>query len=75
METYNLVYMDARSFRCSAKLMHGRSATLYEDAMIAATALTHDLIVVTRNERDFAPFSVPTLNPIDNNPSEPSKPA
>jgi len=71
METYNLVPMDARSFRCWAKLMHRRSDTLYEDAMIAATALTHDLIVVTRNVRDFAPFSVPTLNPFDNASGEP----
>ena len=36
MGTYNLVPMDARSFRCWAKLMHRRSDTLYEDAMIAA---------------------------------------
>jgi len=43
--------------------------------MIAATALTHDLIVVTRNVRDFAPFPVPTLNPFDNKSGEPSKPA
>jgi len=75
METYNLLPMDARSFRCWAKLMHRRSDTLYEDAMIAATALTHDLIVVTRNVRDFVPFSVPTLNPFDNNPGEPGKTA
>jgi predicted nucleic acid-binding protein len=73
METYNLVPMDARSFRCWAKLMHRRSDTLYEDAMIAATALTHDLVVVTRNVRDFAAFSVPTLNPFDNIPSEPAQ--
>jgi hypothetical protein len=75
METYNLLPMDAHSFRCWAKLMHRRSDTLYEDAMIAATALTHDLIVVTRNVRDFAPFSVSTLNPFDNNPGEPGKAA
>jgi predicted nucleic acid-binding protein len=44
---------------------HRRSDTRYEDAIIAATALTHGLIVVTRNVRDFTPFSVPTLNPFD----------
>jgi len=33
------------------------------DVMIAATALQHGLIVVTRNERHFAPFSVSVLNP------------
>jgi len=29
--------MDGRTFRERARLMHGRSDTLYEDAMIAAT--------------------------------------
>jgi predicted nucleic acid-binding protein len=31
--------------------------------MIAATALHHGLVVVTRNERHYAPFSVSVLNP------------
>ena len=31
--------------------------------MIAATALSHDLTVVTRNERYFAGMGVRTLNP------------
>lgn len=33
------------------------------DKQIAATALLHDLTVVTRNERDFMPTGVRTLNP------------
>lgn len=33
------------------------------DAMIAATALVHNMIVVTRNVADFAPLQVRTLNP------------
>jgi predicted nucleic acid-binding protein len=33
------------------------------DALIAATALVHDLIVVTRNARDFAPTGAPVLDP------------
>jgi predicted nucleic acid-binding protein len=33
------------------------------DGIIAATALEHDLTLVTRNVRDFAGFDVPMLNP------------
>jgi predicted nucleic acid-binding protein len=35
------------------------------DAMIAATALTHDLGVVTRNVRHFQTFDVEIINPWD----------
>ncbi|HEY9012807.1 MAG TPA: type II toxin-antitoxin system VapC family toxin [Devosia sp.] len=35
----------------------------YGDALIAATALVHDLTVVTRNIRHFEPFGVRLLNP------------
>ena len=43
--------------------MHRRPNYLIEDAMIAATADTHNLIVVTRNIRDFGSLGVQTLNP------------
>ncbi|MGD9510464.1 MAG: PIN domain-containing protein [Geminicoccaceae bacterium] len=33
------------------------------DTQIAAIALVHDLTVVTRNLRDFAPLGVPTVDP------------
>jgi hypothetical protein len=33
------------------------------DAIIAATALVHNMTVVTRNTADFAPTGVPTLDP------------
>lgn len=36
---------------------------LIEDALIAATAVVHHLVVVTRNTRDFASLEVETLNP------------
>ncbi|MBM3484483.1 MAG: type II toxin-antitoxin system VapC family toxin [Alphaproteobacteria bacterium] len=61
--TYNVLAMDAQAFRCWARLMHRQSNALIEDAMIAATAITHDLIVVTRNVRDFKPFGVNLINP------------
>lgn len=57
--------MDAAAFRCWARLMHRRSDDASEDAMIAATAIVHDLIVVTRNVRDFRTLGVRTLNPFD----------
>jgi predicted nucleic acid-binding protein len=31
--------------------------------MIAATALQHDLTIVTRNTKDYARCNVPVLNP------------
>ena len=65
---YNVLPMDAATFRLWAKLMHRQSDTLYEDAMIAACALAHKLTVVTRNVRDFERFGVPLFNPFDNDP-------
>jgi toxin FitB len=64
--SYNVLPMDAPSFRAWAQLMHRKSDTVYEDAMIAATAKVHGLTVVTRNIADFKSFGVPLLNPFKN---------
>jgi predicted nucleic acid-binding protein len=61
--TYNVLAMDAQTFRVWARLMHRRTDTLIEDAMIASTAAVHHLTVVTRNVRDFEGLGVLTLNP------------
>jgi len=61
--TYNVLPMDGEAFRCWGRLMHRRTESLYEDAMIAATASVHALTAVTRNVADFALFDVPLLNP------------
>ncbi|WP_398493687.1 type II toxin-antitoxin system VapC family toxin [Variovorax sp.] len=63
--SYNVLPMDADTFRLWAKLMHRSSNTLYEDAMIAATARQHSLTVVTRNVADFANVGVALLNPFE----------
>jgi hypothetical protein len=64
-DSYNLLPMDGPAFRCWAKLMHRKSDTLYEDAMIAAIANVNGLTVVTRNIADFASFGVGLLNPFE----------
>ena len=64
-ETYNVLAMDGPAFRCWARLSHRRSDKLIEDAMIAATAVIHNLTVVTRNVRDFEVLGVRTLNPFE----------
>ena len=60
---YPILAMDGLAFREWARLMHRRSDTLAQDAMIAAIGHVHGLTVATRNVRDFAPLGVPTFNP------------
>jgi predicted nucleic acid-binding protein len=43
--------------------MHRKSDTLYEDAMIAATAKVHGLTVATRNMADFRALGFEVFNP------------
>jgi predicted nucleic acid-binding protein len=62
-EAYNVLPMDAAVFRAWARLMHRKSDTLYEDAMIAATATVHGLTVATRNVADFHALGMAVFNP------------
>lgn len=70
-DAYNVLAMDGPAFRCWAKLMHRKSDTLYEDAMIAAIAKIHGLTVVTRNVADFSSFGIGLLNPFEFGPVSP----
>jgi predicted nucleic acid-binding protein len=62
-KSFEVLNIDGRTYRRWAQFMHRRSRDLSEDAMIAAAADVNDMIVVTRNIRDFEPFGVRTLNP------------
>jgi len=61
--SYNILPMDAETFRHWAKLMHRQSITLIEDAMIAATAISNGLTVATRNTRDFEALGLEAFDP------------
>ena len=61
--SFQVLAMDAAVFRAWAKLMHQKSDTLYEDAMLAATAQVHRLSVVTRRVADFKMLGATTFNP------------
>ena len=63
LASYGVLPMDAPTFREWARLMHGKSDTVAEDAMIASTAIVHRLTVVTRNVKDFGALGVDLLNP------------
>ena len=65
-QAYNVLPMDGDVFRDWARLMHRKSDTLYEDAMIAAVARVHSLTVVTRNVADFKALGVEVFNPFSN---------
>ena len=47
--------------RCAA--LHVPNLRSDRDALIAATALVHGLVIVTRNTKDFQPMGVNLINP------------
>ena len=64
--SYQILPMDASCFREWGRMMDRKPDEWLEDAMIAATARVHHLIVATRNEADFRQFDVRILNPFKN---------
>lgn len=69
VDTIECLPWDAAVSRRWATLMvdlkrKGTSVPLL-DGMIAATALEHDLIIATRNTRDFSKTGVKTFNPFE----------
>jgi predicted nucleic acid-binding protein len=61
--TSSVLPADGAVLRRWAQLTHGKTNHHLEDALIAATALVHDLTVATRNVADFAAFGVRLVNP------------
>jgi predicted nucleic acid-binding protein len=63
MDYYSILPADGAIFREWARIMAGKQDDLSGDAMIAATARTHHVIVVTRNVKDFDGLAVEVFNP------------
>jgi predicted nucleic acid-binding protein len=68
VNNYEILPIDSKIVRLWAKLMLSKSDIFYEDAFVAATAITHNLTVATRNVRDFAMFPAEVSNPFDYKP-------
>src|SRR5215469_3558232 len=60
--SYQILPMDASCFREWGRIIDRKPDELLEDAMIAATARVHHLIVATRNEGDFKRLDVRIFN-------------
>ena len=63
--TANYIDPGSRVFKKWASLMLNVDLRHFIDGLIAATAIEHDLTIVTRNIRDFAAFGVSIFNPFD----------
>lgn len=59
----SIIAVDADIFRTWARFMFRRQGHLWNDAMIAATALHRNATVVTRDVADFQLFNVPVFDP------------
>ena len=61
--TQQILPLDGTVCRVWARLIRGKSETLFGDGLIAACAVVYGLTVVTRNVRDFASLAVKNYNP------------
>jgi predicted nucleic acid-binding protein len=61
--SFQILPMDTPCFREWGRILDRNPDRLLEDAMIAATARVHQLIVATRNEADFRQLNVRILKP------------
>ena len=48
---------------CAARLRAGRKVPSLSDSLVAGVALTHDLVLATRNTRHFKDSGIKVLNP------------
>lgn len=63
--TGNILDVTAPVARNWGRLLAGTPSHLAADALIAATAITHNLTVATRNVPDFTMFPIQPINPFD----------
>lgn len=61
--SFRVLPMDTLCFRECGRIIDRKPYQLFEDAMIAATARVHQLIVATRNEADFKRLDIRIFNP------------
>ncbi|MBZ5758441.1 MULTISPECIES: type II toxin-antitoxin system VapC family toxin [unclassified Rhizobium] len=65
LNTSQCISADAQTFRIWGGLTHRLAPDLLVDALIAATAVQRNMIVVTRNVGDFIKLGVQVLNPFE----------
>jgi predicted nucleic acid-binding protein len=58
MQTFQILDLDASTFRTWGNLMQQTNDDHALEAMIAATAMTRELTLATRNVRDFRPLGL-----------------
>ena len=63
--SFPVIAVDRDIFRACSRLLHGKSSALFEDGLIAATAIIRGLTVATRNVSDFRAFGIGLYNPFD----------